>query len=383
VQDAAHVRQIVSIAKETGTPLIPVSSGYPHFHGCSAPAIGGAVIVDLSGLKSIIHIDRKNRAAMFEPGVTFAELIPALAREGLRLNMPLLPRLTKSVAGSMLEREPVVMPKYHWDIADPLACVEIIFGTGDMFRTGSAAGSGTIEEQWAAGGAQKEAAGPSSSSWYRIIQGAQGTMGIVTWVSARCELVPQVEEPYFIGSDRLDSLLDITHWLLRLRLVNECFILNNTDLAAILALGGDDFLHLRKSLPTWILFYNVAAYDYFPEERIRGQVEDIRDLTLRNSIVSEPALGGIDARSLLKTVQQPCEGTYWKLRREERSVIRSVLPRSMMFRHWLVPWKKQPRLPAVPVQIWVCIFSRWSRASTGTASSPNSMIMPTNKRLHA
>jgi len=35
----------------------------------------------------------------------------------------------------MLEREPVVMPTYHWDIADPLQCVEVIYGTGDMFRT--------------------------------------------------------------------------------------------------------------------------------------------------------------------------------------------------------------------------------------------------------
>jgi hypothetical protein len=42
------------------------------------------------------------------------------------------------------------MPKYHWDIGDPLACVEVIFGTGDMFRTGAAAGPGSLEEQWAA-----------------------------------------------------------------------------------------------------------------------------------------------------------------------------------------------------------------------------------------
>ena len=109
---------------------------------------------------------------MFEPGVTFEELSQAVAREGLRLNTPLMPRQSKSVLGSLLEREPVIMPKYHWDISDPLACTEIIFGNGEMFRTGAAAGSGTIEEQWAAGGAQKEAAGPSAVSWYRLIQGS-------------------------------------------------------------------------------------------------------------------------------------------------------------------------------------------------------------------
>ena len=43
---------------------------------------------------------------MIKPGVTFGELIPAVAKEGLRLNMPLAPRATKSVVGSMLSREP-------------------------------------------------------------------------------------------------------------------------------------------------------------------------------------------------------------------------------------------------------------------------------------
>ena len=231
----ADIEAIVKLANETLTPLVPVSSGSPHFRGDTVPSIGGAVIVDLSGMKKIVKVDRTNRVAMFEPGVTFNELIPAVAKEGLRLNMPLLPRISKSVTGSLLEREPVVMPKYHWDIGDPLACVEVIFGTGDMFRTGAAAGPGTLEEQWAAGGAQKEAAGPSAFSLYRVIQGAQGTMGIVTWASVRCELVPGLEEPFLIGSSNLDKILEMIHWLIRLRLVNECFVLNNTNMAAIMA----------------------------------------------------------------------------------------------------------------------------------------------------
>ncbi len=81
---------------------------------------------------------------MVEPGVTFGELIAAVAEKGLRLNMPLQPRATKSVVGSMLSREPVIMPHYHWDISDPIGSTEVVFGTGDMFRTGAAAGPGDI-----------------------------------------------------------------------------------------------------------------------------------------------------------------------------------------------------------------------------------------------
>ncbi|MDH5365053.1 MAG: FAD-binding oxidoreductase, partial [Dehalococcoidia bacterium] len=276
-RNAGDIEKIVNLAKKTLTPLIPVSSGPPHFRGDTIPGIGGAVIVDLSGMKKIIRVDRMNRVAMVEPGVTFAELIPAVAKEGLRLNMPLLPRKSKSVIGSMLEREPVVMPKYHWDISDPLACVEVIFGTGEMFRTGAAAGPGTIEEQWAVGASQKEAAGPAQVSWHRIIQGAQGTMGIVTWASLRCELLPSVEEPFLVGSSQLDKLFELIHWLVRLRLVNECFVLNNSNLAAIMAKKWPG----KDTLPTWVLFFNIVGYEYMPEKRVSYQINDVMDIAQR------------------------------------------------------------------------------------------------------
>jgi len=224
------VEKLVNLARETLVPLVPVSSGAPHFRGDTVPGTGEAIIVDLSGMKRIARIDRPNRVVMFEPGVTFGELIPAVAKEGMRLNIPLLPRRMKSVVGSLLERELVIMPKYHWDIADPLCDVEIIFGSGHFFRTGAAAGPGTVEEQWAVGGGQKEAAGPSSNSWYRIIQASQGTTGIVTWASARCELLPRLEKPFLSGSSSLEQIMEMVHWLQRLRLVNECFVLNRAGI---------------------------------------------------------------------------------------------------------------------------------------------------------
>jgi FAD/FMN-containing dehydrogenase len=311
----ADVEALVKLANETLTPLVPVSSGPPHFRGDTVPGIGGAVIVDLSGMKKIIRVDRTNRVAMFEPGVTFNELIPAVAREGLRLNMPLLPRRSKSVVGSLLEREPVVMPKYHWDIGDPLACVEVVFGTGDMFRTGAAAGPGTLEEQWAAGGAQKEAAGPSAFSLYRVVQGAQGTMGIVTWASARCELIPGLEEPFLVGSSNLDKLMEMVHWLIRLRLVNECFVLNNTGLAAILAKKWPgDYREIKDTLPPWVLFFNIAGYEYLTEERVNGQVNDMKEIAQRVGLEPVRDIGEVSAYELLETVKRPSGEPYWKLR---------------------------------------------------------------------
>ena len=312
---ADEVQKIIQLANDTQTPLVPVSSGPPHFRGDTVPGIGGAVIVDLSQMKKVVFVDRARRVAMVEPGVTFSELIPAVNKEGLRLNIPLLPRKSKSVAGSILEREPVIMPKYQWDISDPLACAGLFFGTGDEFRTGQAAGPGTLEQQWAVGGVQKAPYGPGTGSWHRIIQGAQGTMGIVTWVSMRCEILPSLEEPFVVGSSNLDSLLELTSWLIRLRNVNECFILNNTNLAAIFAKKYPaDYQNLKDSLPAWTLFYNLAGYEYFPEERISAYIKEIDDLTQRLRIEAVKTVGGVSANDILKAVQQPSGEPYWKLR---------------------------------------------------------------------
>jgi FAD/FMN-containing dehydrogenase len=207
------------------------------------------------------------------------------------------------------------MPKDQWDISDPLACVEVIFGSGDEFRTGQAAGPGTVKEQWVAGGIQKAPYGPGVASWHRLIQGSQGTMGIVTWASMRCELLPSLEEPFMVGSSDLNALLELASWLIRLRMVNECFILNNTNLAAIFAKKWPkDYQTIKDTLPTWILFYNIAGYEHFPEERISSYITDMSEITRRLGVEAVKAAGEVSANEILKAVQQPCAEPYWKLR---------------------------------------------------------------------
>ena len=309
------IKKLVKLANQSLTPLVPVSSGPPHFRGDTVPSMGGSVIVDLSGMKKIIKVDRARRVAMVEPGVTFGELIPAAEKAGIRLNMPFLPKKSKTVVASLLEREPVLMPKYQWDISDPLADLEIVFGNGEEFRTGQAAGPGSIEQQWAIGGVQKAPYGPGVASWHRLVQGAQGTMGIVTWASMRCELIPSVEEPFLVGSSNLASLLEMATWLIRLRMANECFILNNIDLATVFTRKWPKgYQTLKDALPQWILFYNLAGYEVYPEERVQSNVEDITAITQRLGVETVKSLAGISAGEISKTVQQPSTEPYWKLR---------------------------------------------------------------------
>ena len=41
----------------------------------------------------------------------------------------------------------------------------------------------------------------------RVLQGAQGTMGIVTWATLRAELLPSIEDPYLVGASSSEALI--------------------------------------------------------------------------------------------------------------------------------------------------------------------------------
>jgi FAD/FMN-containing dehydrogenase len=310
-----EVQQLVRWAAATSTPLVPVSSGPPHFRGDSVPSEGGAVVVDLRSMNRILRIDRRNRVAMIEPGVTYAELVPALREEGLAPYLPLVPRRTKSVVASMLEREPITAPRHHWDSQDPLLCLEVIFGNGELFRTGSAAGPGTLEEQRRAGGAQMRGMGPGQTDLQRIVQGAQGTMGIVTWATIKCRLLPRLRESSFAASEELAPLVELAQELLRTLIGDELLILNGQALAGLLADGADAALRLRRELPPWVLYVGVDGTGLFPEERIGYQVAAWRELAQRLGLHPVRRLpGGVEAAAVERLLSAPSPDPYWKLR---------------------------------------------------------------------
>ena len=89
-KNADEVQAIVKWANQEHVPLVPISSGPPHFRGDTVPNVGEAVIVDLTRMKRIIRTDRRNRIVIIEPGVTWYELQKALAPEGLTVPMPLI-----------------------------------------------------------------------------------------------------------------------------------------------------------------------------------------------------------------------------------------------------------------------------------------------------
>jgi FAD/FMN-containing dehydrogenase len=313
-ENARQVQSIVAWANDTLTPLVPVSSGPPHFRGDSVPSVGGAVIVDLSGMKKIIRVDPRNRVAMVEPGVTFTELQSELEKAGLCAYTPLSPRRSKSVIGSMLEREPITMPAHHWDATDPMLCAEIVFGTGDILRGGEAAGPDTIEEQWEIGKAQMTPMGLSQFNEHRLISGAQGTVGIVTWSTLKCRLLSKLNRTFLIHSENIEPLIDLSYQMLRIRLGDHCLILNGLNLACLLARTAQKVEELRAILPRWALVVSFEGYGELPEEKVEYQEADFRDMARSCHLEPMTAIPGASAKDLSGLLSRPSAEPYWKLR---------------------------------------------------------------------
>lgn len=311
-QDVTQVQKVVQFANQSGIPLTPVSSGEPHFRGDTI-SLSGGIIVDMSRMNKIVRIDRLHRVAMIESGVTFAKLQPELKKEGLRLPGPLCPRSSKSVVASCLEEEPITIPKYHVDMSAPLLCTEVVFGTGDIFRTGEASGPGTVEQQWEVGRVQKWDAGPGQISFHRLLQCSQGNIGIVTWATVRCEVLPKIHKLLLVGVDRVDTVIDFVYRILRLKLSDECLLLNSLNLASILG-GTTEIDTLRQALPSWALLLGIAGYETLPEVRIEQQENDIIEIASQFGLVPVDTLPGAKADEVLKTLNEPASEPYWKLR---------------------------------------------------------------------
>ena len=308
-----EVQAVVNLANRTGINLVPVSSSPPRFRGDSVP-LGEGVIVDLSGIDSIMRMDSLNKVAIIEPGVSFSEFKQEAEKQGLRVFMPLLPRAGKSALASYLEREPITVPKYHWDMSDPMLCTEIVLGTGDIFRTGSAAGPGSLQEQWKMGSAQKNPEGPAQTALSRVVQGAQGTMGIVTWASIKLGMLPRLHKPYFVQEGSLEKLIDFSYRVLRLKFADEFVILNDFALASILCEEPTEIESFAAMQAPFTIFYCVAGYENFPEKRVSYQFNGIADIAQYHGVKIMPEIPGISSRKAMNVLNNPAKEPYWKLR---------------------------------------------------------------------
>ena len=309
-----ELQELLQLANRSGLNLT-VASSTGHHSKSGFAAKKENILVDLSAWKGIPWINRRNRVCLIEPGVTYGELLQALGAQGMTIPMPLAPRNGKSVIASVMDREPTTWPNRQWDISDPVASTELIFGNGDLFRTGAAGGPGTLEQQRAVGGAQKSPLGPSQTDFHRVVQGSQGTMGVVTWITMRAELKPSIEQPFLLGANSLLELIPFVYDVQKQWLGEQSFILNRTAAAMLMtAQDSAGFEAARSLLPQYVCLQNIAGFARMPRKRVEYQRQDIESIAKKNKLSLTTSQGKITGNALLDTATRPCGETDWRHR---------------------------------------------------------------------
>ena len=269
LKNAAQIQEVIKLANENLMPVVPVSSKV-HFNGCTVPKQGG-VILDLTGMNKILEIDELNRRVRIEPGVTWGQLHKELQKRGLRIMMPLLPHPDRSVVTDHLEREVITNTVY--DYGEPTQSMEVVWPNGDLFRMGSASAPGYPDSP-------SKGANPSGPGidFYRFVQGAQGTMGVVTWANLKIQRKPVLDKILFSPVSELNRVIDFLYRVLRLRIGQEVLLLDSNNLATILGDTPAEFNKLRETLPPWTLIMVLSALAIRPEEKIKYEMDALNDI---------------------------------------------------------------------------------------------------------
>ncbi|MDD4238881.1 MAG: FAD-binding oxidoreductase [Desulfotomaculaceae bacterium] len=308
-ESSEQVSAVVKLANENNVPVVPVSSKV-HFHGSTIPKQGG-IVMDLGKMNKIIEIDVFDRRIRIEPGVTWGQLVPELDKKEMRMVMPLCPHKDRSVLTDYLEREVPTNTVYEYN--EPLQSFEVVWPNGDIFRGGSASVPGYPQSK-------SHGSNPSGPGldFYRLVQGAQGTMGALTWSNIKIEHKPQIDKVLFAPITDLARGQEFLYRILPRRIGEEVLLLNNVDLATILAdKWPDDFETLRKTLPPWTLVVVICGLMRRPEEKIAYEEKflnqvmknEFKDIALTDNLPGFPGIG----KKLLPLLRNPWpKEVYWK-----------------------------------------------------------------------
>ena len=305
-ETADDIGKIIEWARADKKNLYVSSSTDPHFSGLSAPLTEGGMLVDLSGMKKIISANRQQRMAVLEAGVTYEELIPALKAQDMELSPSLKPRAGKSVLADILLQNPRINPSRQWNYVEPLRCLDVTWGDGNHMYTGSAMGNMDLAAQQAKGNWQDYGAGPMMIDYARLMTGSLGSLGISTWVSLRCDILPKVRKLFFVASDDVEKIIALMYDVLRVRLHEEIFLLNKTCAEAV-------FGKSCNNAPEWLLVLGAAGRDILPQMRFDGMVSDIKQYASAYGLALGDSYGDIDYKYAEEVLFERKNAEYfWK-----------------------------------------------------------------------
>ncbi|WP_028876901.1 FAD-binding oxidoreductase [Teredinibacter turnerae] len=132
-RDIPQIRIVLQLCKKFELGLYPISQGKNWGMGSRLPVQNGCVVLDLSGMSKIAHIDPVFGTITLEPGVTQQQVYEHLLQENLPFYMDVTGSSRESsVIGNLLERGVA----YNTLRVDQLVQLEVMLADGSIVKTG-------------------------------------------------------------------------------------------------------------------------------------------------------------------------------------------------------------------------------------------------------
>jgi len=156
--------------------------------------------------------------------------------------------------------------------------------------------------------------GHSHVDFQRLLAGAQGTMGIVTWATVKCCYLSKLGRALLVPSAQLEPLLELAYKVLRFRLGGKLFILNGLNLACLLGSGPSEIEERTNTLPPWVMVASFEGYGVLPEKKMEYEEADFRTMAETCGVKPASGIDGTSAEEVLTVITQPSGEPYWKTR---------------------------------------------------------------------
>lgn len=216
-QTTAHVVQILSIAREHGTPIYPISAGRNWGYGDANPAAPGCAIVDFRRMNRILEVNETLGYAVVEPGVTQQQLFDRLQGTALWMDSTGAGP-NASIVGNALERG--FGHTRYGDHTQTVCGIEAVLADGTLLRTGL----GHYEGARAAN-VYPYGLGPSLDGLF-----FQSNLAIVTGMGISLMARPEAFEFFYLTvaeEDGLERIIDTLRPLRRNGLLNTAIHIAN------------------------------------------------------------------------------------------------------------------------------------------------------------
>lgn len=189
-ESTAEVSALLAWASATGVPVTPYGAGSGVVGG--AVAVHGGVLLDLSGLTGLVSLDEESGVAAFRAGTLGPEVEATVNARGWTVGHFPSSIMCSTVGGWVAARGAGQLSTRYGKAEDLVVGLEAVLPSGEVWRTVDA---------------PRTAAGPDL---WRLLAGAEGTLGVVTEVTFRLHPLPEVRRfgGWLFGSlaEGLDAL---------------------------------------------------------------------------------------------------------------------------------------------------------------------------------